>query len=88
MNQELSIGERLVAPTPKFFRKLRAVGIVLGTVGAAVLMAPVALPVAVTAIAGYIVTAGAVVTAVSSTAVDWNALKRERALDGLSPMRT
>lgn len=85
MNQELSIGERLTAPTPRFFRRLRAVGIALGAIGAAVLAAPVALPVAITAVAGYLATAGAVVTAVSSTTVDWDALKRERALDGFTP---
>lgn len=84
MNQELSVQDRLVAPTPKFFRKVRAVGILLGTVGAAVLALPVALPIAVTAVAGYLATAGAVATAVSSTTVDWNALERERLLDRFS----
>ena len=82
MNQDLSVAERLTAPTPKFFRRVRAIGIALGAIGAAVLAAPIALPVMMTTIAGYLATAGAVATAVSSTTVDWEALKHERALDG------
>lgn len=83
MSQELNVQERLVAPTPRFFRKVRAVSILLGAVGAAVLALPVALPVAVTAVAGYLATAGAVATAVSSATVDWGALEREQASDGV-----
>ena len=62
--------ERLKAPTPKFFRVLRNVGLALAAAGGALLTAPIALPVAVVTIAGYLTVAGGVITAVSQTAVD------------------
>ena len=62
--------ERLKAPTPKFFRVLRNVGLALAAAGGALLTAPIALPVAVITVAGYITVAGGVITAVSQTAVD------------------
>ncbi|WP_207532961.1 hypothetical protein [Desertivirga arenae] len=61
---------RIKAPTPPFFRKVRSLGILLGAIGTAVLSAPIALPAAITTVAGYLVTAGLVATAVSSTAVE------------------
>lgn len=62
--------ERLKAPTPKFFRVLRNVGLALAAAGGALLTAPIALPVAVVTVAGYLAVAGGVITAVSQTAVD------------------
>lgn len=62
--------ERLKAPTPKFFRVLRNVGLALAAAGGALLTAPIALPVAVITMAGYLTVAGGVITAVSQTAVD------------------
>jgi hypothetical protein len=58
------------APTPKFFKVLRKIGIGLAAAGGALLTAPVALPAAVLTIAGYITVAGTVMTAVSQTAVE------------------
>ena len=62
--------ERLKAPTPKFFRVLRNVGLALAAAGGALLTAPITLPVAVVTVAGYLTVAGGVITAVSQTAVD------------------
>jgi ABC-type xylose transport system permease subunit len=67
----MSIGERVLAPTPKFFRIIRTFGLLLGTVGSTILAAPVALPAAITTAAGYLIAAGAVAAAVSQTTVDW-----------------
>lgn len=66
----MKLVERLKAPTPKFFRVLRNVGLALAAAGSALLTAPIALPVAVITVAGYITVAGGVITAVSQTAVD------------------
>ena len=66
----LSIQERLNAPTPSFFRKIRNIGLTLGAIGAALLAAPVTLPAAVLTVAGYLMTAGLVASAVSLTAVE------------------
>lgn len=61
--------ERWVAPTPKFFKVLRNIGLVIGAVGTAILTAPVTLPATLIAISGYLVTAGGVVTAVSQLTI-------------------
>lgn len=60
--------KRAAAPTPKFFKVLRTVGVVLAAIGGSILAAPVALPVVVTTIGGYIVVAGGVLTATSQLA--------------------
>jgi uncharacterized membrane protein HdeD (DUF308 family) len=59
------IVNRATAPTPKFFKVLRNVGLVLAAVGGTILAAPIALPVLVTTIGGYMAVAGGVLTTVS-----------------------
>ena len=61
----MNVIKRAKAPTPKFFKVLRNIGLVIATVGGTILAAPVALPVAVTTIGGYLAVAGGVVSAVS-----------------------
>ena len=67
---EMNVVERVKAPTPKFFKTLRAIGIALVAAGGAILASPISLPAGLIAAAGYVVLAGGVVTAVSQTAVD------------------
>ena len=67
---EMSIVERVKAPTPKFFKTLRTIGILLAAVSGTILAAPVALPAAIVTVAGYAAVAGGVISAVSQTAVD------------------
>ncbi len=67
---EMNIVERVKAPTPRFFKTLRTIGLALAAASAAILAAPVALPVGLVAAAGYVALAGGVLTAVSQTAVD------------------
>ncbi len=71
----MSVVQRLKAPTPKFFRTLRTIGLALAAIGGAILASPVALPAGLVAAAGYIALAGGVVSAVSQTAVDTTDLK-------------
>ena len=59
------IVNRATAPTPKFFKVLRNVGLVLAAVGGTILASPIALPVLVTTIGGYMAVAGGVLTATS-----------------------
>ena len=61
--------QRLQAPTPKFFRRLRNAGLLLTGVATAVVTAPVTLPAAIVTAAGYLALAGAIAGAVSQTAV-------------------
>ena len=66
----MNVIQRVKAPTPKFFKVLRAVGLSLAAVSGTILAAPVALPAALVTIAGYIAVAGGVISAVSQTAVE------------------
>ena len=62
--------KRLKAPTPKFFRMLRSIGIVLAAAGGAIATAPVSLPAGIVTLGGYLMTGGAVLSAVSQATVD------------------
>jgi len=66
---DLTLAQRIVAPTPSFFKKVRTFGIVLGLIGGALLASPVALPAAIVTIGGYLALAGSIVTGVAQTAV-------------------
>ena len=66
----MNVVQRVKAPTPKFFKVLRAIGLSLAAVGGTILAAPVALPAALVAVAGYVAVAGGVISAVSQTAVE------------------
>ncbi len=66
----LNIVERLTAPTSKFFKIVRTVGISLAAVGGALLASPVALPAAIVTAAGYLTVAGGVMTAVAQATVE------------------
>lgn len=57
--------DRASAPTPKFFKVLRTIGLALAAVGGTILAAPVALPAIVITIGGYVAVAGGVLTAAS-----------------------
>ena len=63
--EKMNIIKRVKAPTPKFFKVLRNIGLALAAVGGTVLSAPVALPVVITSIGGYLAVAGGVLSAVS-----------------------
>ena len=65
----MSILNRMNAPTPKFFRKLRNIGLMLAAAGGVLLTSPIGLPAAVITIGGYLTVAGAVVSAVSQATV-------------------
>ena len=72
----MNIVERAKAPTPKFFRILRSIGLSLLAISGSVIAAPVVLPTAVVSVAGYIAVAGGVISAVSQITVDDNAKKK------------
>ena len=61
----MNIIERIQAPTPTFFKKLRNIGLVIAAIGTAIISAPVSLPAAVVTAAGYLTVAGTVIGAVS-----------------------
>jgi uncharacterized membrane protein HdeD (DUF308 family) len=63
--KKMNLVKRAKAPTPKFFKVLRNIGLALAAVGGTILAAPIALPVVVTTVGGYLAVAGGVLTAVS-----------------------
>lgn len=67
MNQIIA---RAKAPTPKFFRILRTVGLGLVAVSGGILTAPIALPAAITTVATYLAVTGGIISAISQITVD------------------
>jgi uncharacterized membrane protein HdeD (DUF308 family) len=73
----MNVVERAKAPTPKFFKILRAIGLALLTISGSVIAAPIVLPVTVVTVAGYLAVAGGVISAVSQLTVDDKAKKEQ-----------
>ncbi|PJJ07615.1 hypothetical protein CLU83_0802 [Flavobacterium sp. 1] len=60
----MNVIKRAKAPVPKFFKVLRNIGLTLATIGGTIVAAPIALPLTVSSIGGYMAVAGGVLTAV------------------------
>ena len=74
----MSILNRAAAPTPKFFKVLRNIGLVLAAIGGSILASPVVLPAVVVSVGGYVAVAGGILSAVSqlTTVGDSNLAKK------------
>lgn len=72
----MNIIDRLKAPTPKFFRILRNVGLGLAAAGGVIVASPIAIPAIVVTIGGYLIVAGSVATAVSQAVTDSEVAKQ------------
>ncbi|MEZ4878521.1 MAG: hypothetical protein R2805_13340 [Flavobacterium sp.] len=68
-NKNMNVVDRALAPTPKWFKVLRTIGIALASVGGVIIASPVALPVGLVSAAGYLVLGGSIISVVSQTAV-------------------
>ena len=66
----MTLQQRLTAPTPKFFKTIRNIGIILASASAVILASPVALPAALVQAAVYMALAGSVASAVSQAATE------------------
>jgi uncharacterized membrane protein HdeD (DUF308 family) len=73
----MKIVERIKAPTPKFFKILRSIGLALLAISGTIVAAPIVLPVTVVTVAGYMAVAGGVISAVSQITVDDKAKKEQ-----------
>jgi uncharacterized membrane protein HdeD (DUF308 family) len=71
----MNILERAKAPTPKFFKILRSIGLALLAISGSIVASPVILPAAVVTAAGYVAVAGGVISAISQITVDDKAKK-------------
>ena len=72
----MTIVERAKAPTPKFFKILRSIGLALLGISGSIVASPVLLPTAVVTAAGYVAVAGGVISAISQITVDTETLKQ------------
>jgi uncharacterized membrane protein HdeD (DUF308 family) len=72
----MKIVERIKAPTPKFFKILRSVGLALLAISGTIVAAPIVLPVTVVTVAGYMAVAGGVISAVSQMTVKDEILRK------------
>lgn len=61
--------ERIQEPTPRFFKMIRNIGLLLTAVSGVIATAPVLLPAVVTTVAGYLAVAGGIASAISQTAI-------------------
>jgi len=61
----MEVVKRLKAPTPKFFKKVRNLGLVLTAIGTGIIGAPIVLPVAIASIGGYLVLGGTIAAGVA-----------------------
>lgn len=66
----MNIIKRAKAPTPKFFKVLRTVGLVLAGIGGSILAAPIELPLLIMSLGGYMTVAGGVISAVSQVTIE------------------
>lgn len=74
----MNIVERTKAPTPKFFKILRSIGLALLAISGTVIAAPIVLPATLITVAGYMAVAGGVISAVSQMTVDEENLNKPR----------
>ena len=74
----MKLVERINAPTPKFFKILRSIGLALLAISGTIVAAPIVLPVTVVTVAGYMAVAGGVISAVSQMTVAEENLNKSR----------
>ena len=65
----MNIVQRANSPTPKFFKRLRAIGLALAGISTVMITAPIALPAVLVTAAGYAAVAGGIISAVSQLTV-------------------
>ena len=68
----MNIVKRAKARTPKFFKVLRNIGLAMAAVGGVILTAPIALPVVIGSVGGYLAVVGGVLSAVSQLTASYD----------------
>jgi hypothetical protein len=66
---DMNVIDRVKAPTPKFFKVLRNIGLAVAAAGGAILASPIALPAGIVTLGGYLIAGGSIIGAVSQTTV-------------------
>jgi hypothetical protein len=65
----MNLKQRFLAPTPKFWKKVRNIGITVSALGGGLLTLPVSLPASLITIAGYMVATGTLTGILSQTTI-------------------
>ena len=65
----MTIKDRMVSPTPKFFRKVRNAALLTGAISSVILTAPVSLPAVLVTFAGYLAVASGIAGALSQATI-------------------
>ena len=73
----MSIKQRWCAKTPKFWRKVQKISIIIGAVAGVIVSAPIALPAVVVTLSGYAITAGTVAATLSQLTIEDNDQRKE-----------
>ena len=73
----MSIKQRWCAKTPKFWRKVQKISIIIGAVAGLIISAPIALPAVVVTLSGYAITAGTVAATLSQLTIEDNDQRKE-----------
>ncbi len=68
--------QRWMAPTPKFWKKVQSIGILLSAVGTVLATAPVSLPVVIVTAGSYAAFGGSLIAAMSQLTVDESQLEK------------
>ena len=68
----MSIAQRWSAPTPKFWKRVQKISIIIGAVAGVIISAPIALPAVVVTLSGYAITAGTVAATLSQLTIEDN----------------
>ena len=66
----MTIKERIQSPTPRFYKKLRNISLVLAGISATILTSPAALPAVVIKLATYLGVGASVASVVSQTVTE------------------
>jgi ABC-type protease/lipase transport system fused ATPase/permease subunit len=66
----MELRKRWSSKTPKFWKKVQKIGIVVGAIGTVILTAPISLPVGLVSVGGYLVTAGGITAAISQLTIE------------------
>jgi hypothetical protein len=74
--EKLSMKQRWMAPTPKFWKKVQSIGILLSAVGTVLATAPVSLPVVIVTAGSYAAFGGSLIAAMSQLTVDESQLEK------------
>jgi len=73
----MSIKQRWCAKTPRFWKKVQRISILIGAVAGVIIAAPITLPVAVVTVASYAITVGTVAATLSQLTVQTNDKRKE-----------